>query len=368
MHRELRNADIRSEDTCLPDADRAERSAAAHIRAVIENLQGRARAREYRFDHGGGERVRGVCAARVRFQRNALAEIRAVGGVELGGIVGVKSLRVIDGNAEGGCERGVVIRLRQRLRLRNAREYGAQEISARALPRAAPDLLRVKAGGDANAVAGRFRERVQGGVRARQIVQPRRGEELSVRAPEIGFFRAGGVQIVRDGTAEQIVKILLPEREQGQVFLQVGREFFVHVAVEVNGERGERNEKIARERKGAERAVFLAHDAPRKAERAVEKGMPDAAAVRFGVEPRAVTVRKGGVLFEFQTGRIEVARRNLESLFRVSAYERDDRAAAAHDEVFALRLQVPRRAFVKLAESVRLQQRARVFRGLVRRV
>ena len=114
-------------------------------------------------------------------------------------------------------------------------------------------------------------------------------------SPEVGLLSAGGKQIVCDGVAKKGFKIGCSECKEGKVFLLFGGESFVYGAVEVRRERGQRHNEIACKAFGDERSLSFANDASGKAERAVEKGVPEPAAVRFRVQPRIIPVRKGGV-------------------------------------------------------------------------
>ena len=92
------------------------------------------------------------------------------------------------------------------------------------------------------------------------------------------------------------MEVGLPEGEKGQVFLQIGGETLVCRAVEVNGKRGEGDEKVGGKALGAESAVFFAHDASRKTQGTVKEGIPQSAAVRLCVQAGIISVREGGIL------------------------------------------------------------------------
>lgn len=59
------------------------------------------------------------------------------------------------------------------------------------------------------------------------------------------------------------------------------------------------------------------------------KGVTDAAAVGFDVEPREGAVRKGGVFFELEGGRVGVRGDDLEGAFGAFPDDKCDERAAA---------------------------------------
>ena len=133
----------------------------------------------------------------------------------------------------------------------------------------------------------------------------------------------------------------------------------------MDGERGDDDVLFAHIGLGDEHTLFFPHDAPRDLQRAVEEGVIDAAAVRFDVEPREGAVRKGGVFFELEGGRVGVRGDDLEGAFGAFPdAEGDERAAAPRDKILLAAAKIPFLALRKGAKTVRREKGGGVLNGL----
>ena len=267
---------------------------------------------------------------------DAPAHHGAVGGVALFGMVGMQRVRVVERNGEGAGEHPLIFARRKGKALRDAGEHAFQKAAARALQRVTAHLLAVEACRDKHALALIWIcQSGEGSGDARQIVDARRREKFPVAAACKGLFGAGGEQIEGERAMKGASEFLLPQRpEREKVGLRVGGELLVDRAVHMDGERGDDDVLFAHIGLGDEYALLFAHDAPRDLQGAVEKGVTDAAAVRFDVEPREGAVRKGGVFFELEGGRVGVRGDDLEGAFGAFPdAEGDERAAAPRDKI-----------------------------------
>ena len=163
---------------------------------------------------------------------------------------------------------------------------------------------------------------------------------------EEGRLLAGGKEIEGDRVVQFAVEaeLLLAQRIEGQeIGLRVGGKLFIDRAVHVDGEGGDDDVLAAFKEFGNEPAFLLAHDAAGDGQRAVEKGIEDAPAVGFDVQPREGAVRKGGVFLELEGGGVGVRGDDPKGAFGrlISDAEGDERAVIALHIVRFAALRVP---------------------------
>ena len=341
-------------------------------------------ARRVEHGHQGGaaEGVGAVVLVGGFLNGDAAVQPAAVGLVVLLGVVGVAGVRVVAAHHEGAGNGAAVLLLRLAEGGVHAHEHVFEEGGHGALLGVAADLLVVEARIDVYLVfiCAAGKKTLERGVGAGKVVELRRADELAGGPPnprrlavideEVAreHIRGAHAKVVGNHLVEGAGGKLACREERHEVFRAVELKPAVHLAVEVDGHAGNKRHVAARVVEAARHTRALADEhATGDAERAVEPGVVDHAAVGLDVEPQVIgrSLELGHGL-DLEDRRVAVSGSYLEVVVveLLADLERDDARAVAGHVVAPAGPDVPGIALRKAREARRLEPQGKLGRGM----
>ena len=300
---------------------------------------------------------------------DAAVQPAAVGLVVLLRVVGVAGVRVVAAHHEGAGNGAAVLLLRLAEGGVHAREHVLKKGGHGALLGVAADLLVVEARIDVYLVfiCAAGKKTLERGVGAGKVVELRRADELAGGPPnprrlavvdeEVAREHVGGLhaEVVGNHLVEGAGGKLACREERHEVFRAVELKPAVHLAVEVDGHAGNKRHVAARVVEAARHTRALADKhATGDAERAVEPGVVDHAAVSLDVQAQVIDrALELGHRLDLELGRVPMRSRDLKVVVveLLPDLERDDARAVARDVVAATRRDFPGVALCQARES-----------------
>ena len=262
-------------------------------------------------------------------------------------------------------------------------ENDRQRAAVRAAAGVAADLLVVIEHGEVDRVAVRVQQAAQAGVDGRQVVQPGRGEQVLLKADELRRLVAVGAQfkgqnVLRRctealGQLAHEIALLLPcvlhrAAQRQHVDVRLRGNALVHLAVEVDGDVRDDGQRLV----PCDKAARRAHGVVRpdeghtgKAERAVEPGVQDRAAVGLHAQAAAAAGNELRLRLDAHAGPVRMRGGDAEHIARADGDGGEERAAA--HKIAAAALHGKRRAQLQRGEALRGEGLLRHGDGMPRR-
>ena len=302
----------------MRQADVAQRRAARLVGAVGIALHGHLRGAADLGKDRGGNAVGRVAGVGVVLEHDAAVRDGTLAAVGLIGVVGMHGVRVVRRHHEAVCGAAQIIALVKPERKADAPQHVGEKARIRALLAGAAYLFVVEnaQSRQTGRIAG-LEEAAQAAEHALQIVEPGRGDEFVLRAPDRAGRAGIEKQILREKfllfhaegfRGESVGAFRTGEREQRRhVRAHIVALAFVRAAVHVDGEVGDQRDGASEVQQPRDEFAPLAQrDAPGNRERAVQPRGAEHPAVFFHAQSHVAVGRDNGVLLELEAGRIAV--------------------------------------------------------------